>query len=88
MSVGTLWDALNSPRRHSPPRAPQSIYDALLYELCTFGLKQLHNQHCLQRVGDLSTDQVRDLVAALMRLQRRFPVITDQLISLMKEQLP
>jgi hypothetical protein len=88
MSVGALWDALNSQHRHGPPRAPQSIYDALLYELRTFGIKQLHNPHCLQRLGDLSTDQVRNLVEALIRLQPRFPAITDQLISLMKEQLP
>jgi hypothetical protein len=61
-------------------RAAKSTYDALVYELRTYGIAQLEKPNCRGRLGDLSTQQVRDLIAALMRLRPNYPAITDELI--------
>jgi hypothetical protein len=90
-SVGGLWDALNDPRRLRQireKRAPQSTYDACLYELWENGVSQLSQPNCKRRLGDLSTDQVRELTAALLRLKPKYPVtITDTLILKLGDQL-
>jgi hypothetical protein len=83
MSAGALWEALNDQRRLRSMRhgdAPQSTYDAALYELRTHGIAQLEKPNCRRRLGDLSTQQVRDLIAALIRLRPNYPAITDELI--------
>lgn len=83
VSIGALWDALNDQRRLRSIRhgnAPQSTYDAALYELRTHGIAQLANPNCQRRFGELSSKQVGELIAALLRLQRRYPAITDALL--------
>jgi hypothetical protein len=70
-----------APRRSTrPPAAPQSTFEALVFELRTHGLPQLTKKSCRQRLGRLSTQQVRDLVAALRRLRPRYSAITEELI--------
>lgn len=78
MSAGALWEALNDQRRYE--RAAQSTYDALVYELRTYGIAQLEKPNCRGRLGDCSTQQLRDLIAALIRLRPNYPAITDELI--------
>ncbi len=70
-----------------PKQAPQSTCDAALYEFRTYGIAQLKDPNCRRRLGDLSTLQVRDLIAALMRLQPKYPAITDDLLLTLGEQL-
>jgi hypothetical protein len=78
MSVGGLWHALNDPRRRAD--AAQSTYDALLYELRTYGIAQLAKPNCRDRLSSLSTRQLRELIAALMRLKPKYPAINDELL--------
>jgi hypothetical protein len=78
MSVGGLWRALNDPRRRAD--AAQSTYDALLYELRTYGIAQLAKPNCRDRLSSLSTRQLRELIAALMRLKPKYPAINDELL--------
>jgi hypothetical protein len=91
MSVGALWDVLNDPRRLRhirDERARQSTCDACLYELREHGVSQLLQPNCKRRLGDLSTDQVRELIAALLRLRPKYPAtITDALILKIGDQL-
>jgi hypothetical protein len=63
-----------------PPAAPRSTFDALVLELRTHGLPQFTNTSCRRRLGELSTQQVRELIAALMRLRPRYSAITGELI--------
>jgi hypothetical protein len=91
MSVEALWEALNNPRRLRhirDERAPQSTYDACLYELREHGVSQLSQPNCKRRLGDLTTDQVRELIAALLRLKPKYPAtISDTLILKLGDQL-
>jgi hypothetical protein len=69
-------------------RAPQSTYEALLWELREYGLAQLAKQNCRERLAGLSTDQLRELIAALMRLRSRYLTISEELLRKLAEQLP
>lgn len=86
MSVGALWDRLNDPRRRRD--APQSTYDALLFELSRHGVSRLAEANCQRRLADLSTTQLREMIAALMRLRSRHLAITDELLEKLGGQLP
>lgn len=77
--------ALNHPARRRD--ALSLTYDALLYELRTFGVVQFANPNCQRRLADLSIKQVRELIAALMRLKPEYPAITDELLLKLGEQL-
>jgi hypothetical protein len=59
---------------------PQATYDAVLWELRTYGLAQLANENCRRRLSDLSTKQLRELIAALMRLRSQYLTINDELL--------
>jgi hypothetical protein len=83
MSVGALWDRLNDPRRW--PEAPQSTYDAALFELREYGIAQLAKPSCQRRLAMLSPKQLEDVTAALLRLQPRYQTITDELIATLRE---
>jgi hypothetical protein len=85
MSVGALWETLNDPRRRK--MAAKSTYDALLFELCRFGVERLAKPKCRQRLGDLSTEQVRELIGTLIRLKHKYPLITDDLLLKLGDQL-
>jgi hypothetical protein len=68
--------------------APESTYQAALYELRTYGLAQLRNPNCQRRLSDLSVAQIRELAAALGRLKPTYPAVTDELIAIVQGQLP
>ena len=83
MSVGALWDRLNDPRRW--PEAPQSTYDAALFELREYGITQLEKPNSQRRLVMLSPKQLEEVTAALLRLQPRYQTITDELIATLRE---
>jgi len=60
--------------------AAQSTYDAALWELRTYGLAQLAKENCRRRLCDLSTKQLRELIAALARLRSQYSMINDELL--------
>jgi hypothetical protein len=84
MSLPALWEALNAAPRLE---AAKSTCDALLYELRTLGVAALAGPNCKQRLSALSTKQLRDLIAALMRLRPQYPAITDDLLLKLGELL-
>ena len=77
-SIGALWHCLNNPRRF--PNAGKATCDALLYELRTYGAAQLAKPNCQSRLTELSTPQLRELIAALTRLKPNCRVIDDTLL--------
>jgi hypothetical protein len=62
------------------PRAPKTTYDAALWELRTYGVAQLAKENFRRRLSDLSTKQLRELTAALMRLRPQHSIINDELL--------
>jgi hypothetical protein len=85
MSMPALWEALNDPRRKKAAAA--STCDALLFELSRFGLARIAEPKCRSRLSDLSTQQLRELIAALIRLKPKYPTITDELLLKLGELL-
>jgi hypothetical protein len=57
MSVGQLWDRLNDPRRR--PEAPQSTYDAALFELREYGIMQLAKPNTQRSERILTDNELR-----------------------------
>jgi len=69
-----------------PRQAAQSSYDALLWELRSYGLPRLNDRPTLDRLAALSSEQLEELIAALMRLRPSYDAVTDQLIQNLVEQ--
>jgi hypothetical protein len=81
MSLDALWDHLNRRRNE----APKSTYDALFFELSAYGLSQLVNPNCQERLSALSIAQLRTIIEALIRSRARYPNITDELLIALDE---
>jgi len=67
MSLDALWDALNERRR----RAARWTVEALMFQLRR-GVEELKNPSVQQRLSELSSSQLRDV---LVRLQKFKPEI-------------
>ena len=68
--------------------AARSTCDALIYELRRDGRAALERPNCRHRLADLSTAQVRELIATLIRLRpQHAATITEDLIGLLGDQL-
>ena len=69
-----------------PKEAAPATYDALLWELRSYGLLRLNHGPTLDRLSALSSKQLDGLIAALTRLQPKHNAITDELIQTLQEQ--
>jgi hypothetical protein len=67
--------------------APPASVEALVHELRTHGLAALERPNCLRRLSDVSTAQLRDVIARLIRLRSRYASITDDLLLKVGGQL-
>jgi hypothetical protein len=84
ISLDRACAELNDPRGRP---APQATIDALVYELRTHGLTALEHPSCLRRLSAVSTVQLRDVIARLIRLRPKYPAVTDDLLLKLGEQL-
>jgi hypothetical protein len=67
--------------------AAQSTYDALLWTLREYGLSRLSDGRTLDRLSELTSEQLKELIAALTRLQAKYPrTCTDELIQKLRDQ--
>jgi hypothetical protein len=60
--------------------APTTV-EALMYELREDGIAALRVPNCRRRLGDLSPQQVKQVLSRLLALRPRYPKITDELIE-------
>jgi hypothetical protein len=60
--------------------APSSTLEALVLELRTHGIAALDHPSCLRRLEDVSTAQLREVLACLIKLRPKNPTITDDLL--------
>ena len=71
-----------------PPstNVPQTTYDAVLWVLREYGLARIDDKWMRPRLAEFSTTQLKELIAAMGRMQSRYPrTITSELISTLKE---
>jgi hypothetical protein len=78
MSLDALFACLDRARHFDG--APRSTLDALVLELRTHGIAALEYPSCLRRLDDVSTAQLREVIARLIELRPKYPVITDDLL--------
>ncbi|HKA65269.1 MAG TPA: hypothetical protein VKD00_06065 [Methyloceanibacter sp.] len=60
--------------------APQSILDALNYELRSHGLAAFEHPNCRDRLAEVSVKQLRELMAALIQVRAACAAVTDELL--------
>jgi hypothetical protein len=84
VSLERCWVELNQRRRDG---ALEATVEALVYELRTRGLAALDHPNCLRRLSDVSSGQLREVLARLIRLRSNYPAITDDLLLILGDQL-
>jgi len=75
-------------QRHFHGRAAVSTVEAVIYELRSCGLAQLKKPNCQRRLGDLSGEQLREVIARLIRLRPQYSKINDELLLQLEDRLP
>jgi hypothetical protein len=60
--------------------APTTV-EAVMYELREDGIAALRVPNCRRRLGDLSPQQVKEVLSRLLLLRAGYPKITDELIE-------
>ena len=75
-------------QHHFRDHAAQSTVEAVVYELRTYGLAQLKKPNCQRRLGDLSGEQLREVIARLIRLRPQYSKIDDKLLLQLEDRLP
>jgi hypothetical protein len=81
IGLDRLWDEINRAARERYNQAPETTYNAVVYELRTHGAAQLRKPDCQRRLSDLSAAQVKALIASLHRKRSEYPKITDELLA-------
>jgi hypothetical protein len=66
--------------------APTTV-EALMYSLRERGMAALAERQTQQRLSEMSTAQIKEVIARLVRLRLQYPKITDELISYLGEQV-
>jgi hypothetical protein len=67
-------------------RAAESTFQAMLYVLRKYGIARIDDQWMWPRLADFSTAQLKELIAAMERMQPRYRrTITDELLSTLKD---
>jgi len=68
--------------------AAQSTYDAVLLVLRGYGVARLADNWTLTCMADFSTEQMRELLAAMIRMRPKYPAtITEELLSAIQDQI-
>jgi hypothetical protein len=83
VTLERAWHEIN----HPTGRAAESTVDALMRALRERGTAALAEPETRRRLADLSSTQVREVLARLMALRPSCPAINDELLFLLGEQL-
>jgi hypothetical protein len=68
-----------------PDEAPEATVEALMFELRDRGMAALAEQPNQRRLAELSDDQITEVLKRLSKLRAEYPVITDDLLAIVKE---
>ena len=77
VSLDRVWRELNDPGARP---TPQTTVNVLFYQLRMDGLAAFEHPNCRRRLAELSTEQLRELMAALIRVSPRCAAVTDELL--------
>jgi ribonucleoside-diphosphate reductase alpha chain len=77
VSLERAYHEINQHRRDG---AAQSTIEALMLSLRSRGVEALGEPNTLRRIDDSSSAQLREVLARLIKLRPRYPVISDDLL--------
>jgi hypothetical protein len=83
VTLERAWHEIN----HPADRAAASTVEALMLALRERGAAALAEPEYQKRLADMSTAQMRDVLARLMALRPSYPAIDDELLFLLGKQL-
>ena len=75
-------------RHHFQGRAATSIIEALMVGLRERGTAALKEPKVQRRLGELSAEQLREVIARLIKLRPQCRAISDELLLQLEEHLP
>ena len=52
-----------------------------MYELRTYGVEALKRENCRHRLGDVSDNQLAQVIERLLKLRSQYPAITGTLLA-------
>ena len=81
ISINRAWDEINSAARERCDEAPKTTYDAVEFELRTYGLSELSKRNCQRRLADLSIAQLKRLMVGLQQRRGQYPAVSDELLA-------
>jgi hypothetical protein len=70
-----------SAARQQYNEAPKATFDAVEFELRTYGLSELSKRNCQRRLTDLSVAQLKKLMISLQQRRRQYPAVSNELLA-------
>jgi hypothetical protein len=81
VSLERAWEEINRAARERYNQAAKGTYEAVDYELRTYGLSQLSKPNCQRRLSDLSAAQIKTVMASLQVRRNQYPKVNDELLK-------
>jgi hypothetical protein len=81
ITLGRAWAEMNMAAREPFDEAPKTTYDAVDFELRTYGLSELNKCNCQRRLAGLSIGQLKKLMVGLQQRRDQYPAISDELLT-------
>ena len=75
-------------RHHFQGRAATSTIEALIVGLRERGMAAFMDPKVERRLGEVSAEQLREVIARLIKLRPQCRAITDELLQQLEERLP
>jgi len=86
VSLERAWHELNSAAQAG--RAAAATLEALTHSLREGGTKALKEPQTRRRLGELSEQQLYEVIARLIKLRPQYPAISDELLRHLEDKLP
>ena len=81
VSLNVACDELNRAARERSNEEPKTTYDAVVYEMRTYGIPQLSKPSCQRRLADLSATQIGTVMASLQATRNQYPKVNNELLK-------
>jgi hypothetical protein len=81
ITLNRAWDEMNRDVRDWYNEAPKTTYDAVEYELRTYGLSEFSKCNCQRRIADLSVAQLKKLMVDLQQRRGQYPAVSYELLA-------
>jgi len=78
-TLDRAWGEINARERYN--EAPKTTYDAVEFELRSYGASELSKSNCQRHLADLSVAQLKKLMIGLQQCRGQYPAVSDELLA-------